>query len=202
MDGSGQRGSGMAAMLAKTATTAAAQGQVWGMRRRRRRAVGEPGGDVEEPVAQRFRLASCEGGGVVDAAEQAGPRDEVGGDRGQDQPGLVDLELPRGEPAPSRSPWRAGSGPRLGHGRGGVLRGTRVGRCGCWSRRLGSATHRPLRTATAARRGGVVRGARSRASRAARWTDRAARSAPRRRPRRARLRRLRPRGSTPASGPA
>lgn len=38
VDGSGQTGCGMAAMLAKTATIAAAHGQVCGIRSRRRRA--------------------------------------------------------------------------------------------------------------------------------------------------------------------
>lgn len=43
-------------------------------------AVGQPGRHVEEPVAQRLRLATGEHPRVAGAAEQAGPGGQVGGD--------------------------------------------------------------------------------------------------------------------------
>ena len=59
-------------------------------------AVGQAGGDVQEPVAQRLRLARLQGRGQ---REQAQPRGQVGGDRGGQRPGLVDGVLAGREPA-------------------------------------------------------------------------------------------------------
>ena len=61
--------------------------------------MDQAGGDVEEPVAQGLRFAEGERSSVADAAQQAGPGGQVGRDHGQRQPGLVDRELPRREPA-------------------------------------------------------------------------------------------------------
>ncbi len=61
--------------------------------------VDQACGDVQEPVAQRLRLTSGQGGGIAVTAEQSRPGSQVRGDLGERQPGLVDRELPRGEPA-------------------------------------------------------------------------------------------------------
>lgn len=55
--------------------------------------MGESGGDVEKRVAQRFRLAGREDLGIADQGEQAGSGDQIGSDRDQRQPGLVDRVL-------------------------------------------------------------------------------------------------------------
>lgn len=54
----------------------------------------EPGWDVEEAVAQRFRLAPRERLGVAGEREQPGPGGQVSGDLDQCQPGLVHKHLP------------------------------------------------------------------------------------------------------------
>jgi hypothetical protein len=58
--------------------------------------AGDAGGDVQQPVAQRFRL----GRGQL-AVEQGGlgPGDQVGGGERQLEPDGVDRELPGWEPA-------------------------------------------------------------------------------------------------------
>jgi hypothetical protein len=53
----------------------------------------EPGGGVQDAVAQPFRFGQ---GQLAIEGEQLEPGDEVGGDRGRDAPGLVDGELARG----------------------------------------------------------------------------------------------------------
>jgi hypothetical protein len=53
-------------------------------------AVGQPGGGVQQPVAQSFRFG---GGQVTVEGVDLQPGDEVGGDRGGNAPGLVDGEL-------------------------------------------------------------------------------------------------------------
>lgn len=60
-------------------------------------AVGQAGGDVEHPVAQRFRLSV--GQDAVFQRQQFQPSTEVGGDHAHCQPCLVDGELTGGEPS-------------------------------------------------------------------------------------------------------
>jgi hypothetical protein len=58
--------------------------------------AGDPGGDVQQPVAQLLRL----GGGEVAVQERGlGPGDQVGGGEGEFEPGGVDRERTGGEPA-------------------------------------------------------------------------------------------------------
>jgi hypothetical protein len=59
-------------------------------------AVGQPGGGVQQPVAQPFRFSSGE---VTVEGVQLQPGDQIGGDRGRNTPGLVDRELAGREPA-------------------------------------------------------------------------------------------------------
>jgi len=74
-------------------------------------ASGDPGGDVQEPVAQRLR---CTDGEVTVQVGGLGPGDQVAGGQGRVQPDRVDGDLPGGEPAqagvlaqPMRSSTRA-----------------------------------------------------------------------------------------------
>jgi hypothetical protein len=59
-------------------------------------AVGEPCRDVQQSVAQRLGFGL---GQVAGQCQEAEPGGQVGGDRDQQGPGLVDLELPGGEPS-------------------------------------------------------------------------------------------------------
>src|ERR1700736_270746 len=59
-------------------------------------AVGEPGGHVQQPVAQGFGLC---GGQLAGQGQRPQPGNEIGGDRGGHQPGLVDAEFSGGESA-------------------------------------------------------------------------------------------------------
>src|ERR1700716_1483359 len=59
-------------------------------------AVGEPGGHVQQPVAQGLGLC---GGQLAGQGQQPQPGNEIGGDRGGHQPGLVDAEFSGGESA-------------------------------------------------------------------------------------------------------
>jgi hypothetical protein len=54
-------------------------------------AAGQPGRDVQQPVAQGFGFG-C--GQLSGQGEQPQPGGQVGGDRGGGQPGLVDLVVP------------------------------------------------------------------------------------------------------------
>jgi hypothetical protein len=75
----------------------AAHGQPAGMREvASPAAAGEPGGHVQHPEAQQFRLSLGE---VAVEREHLEPGDEVGGDRGELHPYLVDGVLAGGEPA-------------------------------------------------------------------------------------------------------
>ncbi len=62
-------------------------------------AVRESRRRVQEPVAQCFGFAAGKDGCVAGAAQQTCPGGQVGRDLGEYQPGLVDVELPGGEPA-------------------------------------------------------------------------------------------------------
>ena len=80
-------------MVAKTATIALTQGPGgWEAEVSSSCSVGELGWDVEQPVAQRFGLAGGQPGSVAGEGEESEPGDQVRGDRGDHQPGLVDLE--------------------------------------------------------------------------------------------------------------
>jgi hypothetical protein len=62
--------------------------------------------DVQEPVAQFLRLSGSDG----PVEEQVpGPGEQVNAGQGELQPGLVDGELPRREPARNRWSCRSGS---------------------------------------------------------------------------------------------
>src|SRR4029450_12705150 len=58
--------------------------------------AGDPGGDVEQPVAQRLRLAL---GQIAGQYGGLGPGDQVGRGQGELEPGGVDREHPGREPA-------------------------------------------------------------------------------------------------------
>jgi hypothetical protein len=63
--------------------------------------TGDPGGDVQQPVAQCLRL----GAGEVAVQEQGpGPGEQVDAGQGELQPGLVDRE----DPVPAENVIRAG----------------------------------------------------------------------------------------------
>jgi hypothetical protein len=59
-------------------------------------ASDQAGGGVQDPVAQRFGLGAGE---VASQADELQPGGQVGGDRGQGAPGLVDREYPGGQVA-------------------------------------------------------------------------------------------------------
>ena len=110
---------------------------------------------MQEPVAQRLRLTRLEG---VGEGEQAQPGGQVGGDRDDLEPGLVDGELAGREPA---QPGVFGvPDPVLDAGVGAVpgFEERQLPDRGVGGERPGSATRRPPRTGTAGRRGGVVPG--------------------------------------------
>ena len=54
----------------------------------------QPGGDVQEAVAQRFRFTRCENGGVAGACQHPRPGHQVSGEHDRDEPRLVEGELP------------------------------------------------------------------------------------------------------------
>ena len=85
-------------MRAKTLTTSSTQGQDAGIRRRRCRAErGQAGGHVQQPVTQRLRFCGRQCGLVE--SDQAQPGNQIGSDLDGPEPGGVDRELPRREPA-------------------------------------------------------------------------------------------------------
>jgi len=59
-------------------------------------ALGDPDGDVQEPVAQSLR---CTDGEVTVQVGGLGPGDQVAGGQGRVQPDRVEGDLPGGEPA-------------------------------------------------------------------------------------------------------
>ena len=64
--------------------------------------MSQPGWDVKEAVAQRFRLTRRQRLRVSGQCEEPGPCGQVGSDLHQHQPHPVDLELPRREPPQPR----------------------------------------------------------------------------------------------------
>jgi hypothetical protein len=131
-------------------------------------AADQAGGGVQDPVAQRrLRLGHGRGRrpGPRTSARTAGCRRSW---RRRATPGSARSRA-RGN-APGRCPSRCGSRLRRGRGRGARRRCRRTGRASPWSRRAGSspigssASRRPLRTGTAARRGAAARGGRRPAS--------------------------------------
>ena len=58
--------------------------------------MNEPARDVQQPIPERLWFGL---GQVSVESQHLEPGDQVGGDHGQRQPGLVDAELPRREPA-------------------------------------------------------------------------------------------------------
>ena len=117
----GQRaGGGSAASRAKAAASSSAQGQVrWQAQGRAAGVEGEPGGGVQQPVAQRLGFADGE---LAVEREALGPGDQVLGDQRELQP-HVRCGRSRGTGgSPGRSAWRRGCGPRRWRGRGAGAR--------------------------------------------------------------------------------
>ena len=101
-------------------------------------AAGQPGGSVQQPVAQRPGLGP---GQVTVQGQQLEPgqQDLPGHRRGQ--PGRVDREVMGGS-GPGRRPRQCGWRPRSGRGRGGRRRCRRPGPARRWWRAGGLVTHR------------------------------------------------------------
>ncbi len=89
--------------------------------------AGESGGDVQQPVAQRRRLAA---GQFAVQAEHLGPGEQVGRGQGQFEPDLVLVIAARAGCA-ALLLSRSGCGPRRGRGSGAVLPGRPVARPRC-----------------------------------------------------------------------
>ena len=154
----GQVGAGRARIVANASAIWPAHGQLAGSRSRRRR----------PPRARRagtcsIRNRSSLGFGLGEVAvqgEQLEPGDQVGGDRGDLDPHLVDVELPGREPAEAGvlgdpdAVLDPGVGPVPG------LQERQLAGARCWWRRLGSASRRPVRTRSARRRDEASPGAR------------------------------------------
>ena len=59
-------------------------------------AVGDPGGDVQQPVAQRLGLGAVQLR-FVGQEHRLGQGEQVGGDQGELDPDLLDVVVPRGQ---------------------------------------------------------------------------------------------------------
>jgi hypothetical protein len=88
-----RNGCGRPASRANAVANSSRQGQCSAMRPSLALASGDPGGDVQEPVAQRLRFTDGE---VTVQEDGLGPGDQVVGGQGQVQPDHVDGDMPGG----------------------------------------------------------------------------------------------------------
>ena len=136
--------------------------------RPRASAVGSRSRRCRPPRVRRAGTCSIRNRSVLGSAvarspsqgEQPQPGGQVGGDRGDLDPDLVDRVLPGREPAQAGVLGDPDAVLDAGVGTVPGFQERRAGRRRCWWRRLGSASRRLVRTTSARRRGGAFRGAR------------------------------------------